>query len=61
MKKTYIIPNTEVLLLSTQQMMASSPAEPGVTIGGDDESVEAGNVETRKHHGIGGGLWEDMK
>jgi len=60
MKKTYIIPNTEVLLLSTQQMMASSPAEPGVTLRGDKE-VEAENVETRKHHGIGGGLWEDMK
>lgn len=58
MKKTYYIPQTCVVTLNAQHMMAAS--NPEVTLKGDD-SVEAGGVDTRRHHGVGAGLWEDMK
>lgn len=57
MKKTYYIPQTSVVTLNAQHMMAASTPNVGVGEG----SVDAGGVETRRHHGIGTGLWEDMK
>lgn len=58
MKKTYYIPQTCVVTLNAQHMMAAS--NPDVTVGGEG-SVDAGDVGTRRHHGVGAGLWEDMK
>ena len=57
MKKTYYIPQTCVVTLNAQHMMAAST--PEVNVG--EDSVEAGDVGTRRHHGVGTGLWEDMK
>ena len=59
MKKTYYIPQTCVVTLNAQHMMAAS--NPEVTINKVDGSVDAGFVDTRRHHGVGTGLWEDMK
>lgn len=58
MKKTYIVPTTDVVALNAQHMMAAS--DPKVTVD-SSRNVNADAVETRQHHGIGGGLWEDMK
>ena len=58
MKKTYYIPQTCVVTLNAQHMMAAS--NPDVTM--DKKETEyAENFDTRRHHGVGGGLWEDMK
>ena len=57
MKKTYSIPQTSVVTLNAQHMMAAS--KPEVTL--DKGTVNAEDFDTRRHHGIGGGLWEDMK
>lgn len=57
MKKTYYIPQTSVVTLNAQHMMAASTPNVGVGEG----SVDAGGVDTRRHHGLGTGLWEDMK
>ena len=43
MKKTYINPETEVVLIATQQMLASSP-NAGLNPSG---SVDAGSIESR--------------
>lgn len=59
MNKTYYIPQTSVVTLNAQHMMAAS--NPEVTINKVDGSVDAGVVDTRRHHGVGTGLWEDMK
>ena len=43
MKKTYINPETEVVLIATQQMLATSPnaaLDPS-------QSVDAGSIESR--------------
>lgn len=58
MKKTYFVPTTDVVALNAQHMMAAS--DPKVTID-SSRNVDAHAVETRQHHGIGSGLWEDMK
>ena len=44
MKKTYYIPKTEVVLIATQQMLASSPN----AILDPSQSVDAGSVESRE-------------
>ena len=58
MKKTYYIPQTCVVTLNAQHMMAASNPEVTLDKGG---TVNAEDFDTRRHHGIGGGLWEDMK
>lgn len=58
MKKTYFVPTTDVVALNAQHMMAAS--DPKVTVD-SSRNVNADAVETRQHHGFGGGLWEDMK
>ena len=58
MKKIYFVPATEVVALNVQQMLAGS--DPKVTIG--EGSANAEDLDTRRqNHGIGSGLWEDMK
>lgn len=44
MKKTYIMPEALTVVLGTCKMMAESP---NITID-DDDSVDAGNVETKE-------------
>lgn len=59
MKKTYSIPQTSVVTLNAQHMMAAS--KPEMTLDKGEGRVNAEDFDTRRHHGIGTGLWEDMK
>ena len=58
MKKTYYIPTTSVVVINVHQMLAAS--NPNVTVN-TSGSVNAGEVDTRQHQGVGSGLWSDMK
>lgn len=59
MNKTYYIPQTSVVTLNAQHMMATS--NPDLTLDKGEGRVHAEDYDTRRHHGVGGGLWEDMK
>lgn len=60
--KSYTKPSTEVLMLMHQEMLAAS--QGGVSEGsgaGKEFSGDDVTYNRQQHHGIGGGLWEDMK
>lgn len=63
--KTYTKPATQTVSVSIDNMIAASPLsydKSTNTLSGtlqNDGATE--DALTRKHHGIGGGLWEDMK
>jgi len=58
MKKTYYIPQTCVVTLNAQHMMAASKPDVIMDKVG---TVNTDEYNTRRHHGVGTGLWEDMK
>ncbi len=60
MNKKYITPATEVVNLNVQQMLAAS--DPKVTLSQTStDRQNADEFDTRKHSGVGSGLWSDMK
>lgn len=60
MNKKYITPATEVVSLNVQQMLAAS--NPNIKMSTDsDDRHDAEGFDTRKHTGVGSGLWSDMK
>lgn len=63
--KTYTKPATQTVSVSIDNMIAASPLsydKSSGTLSGTLQNTNAsGDALTRQHHGIGGGLWEDMK
>ena len=57
MKKIYNVPATTVVALNVHQMLAAS--NPDVQFGDGKGNPE--DFDTRKHQGVGGGLWSDMQ
>lgn len=55
--KTYIQPQTNVIVLSVKHMVAASKMEMGTEVITDKDAV----LTREKKGGVGGGLWSDMK
>lgn len=59
--KSYTKPSTEVLKLIHQEMLAASQGGVSEGSGAGKEYNEGDVTYNRQHHGVGAGLWEDMK
>lgn len=55
--KTYIIPETTVVEIHIENIVAASLE--GVNEKGD--GIQLTREQSQHNHGFGGGLWEDMK